>query len=276
MPCVAHPTAPAPKPTGVDRTEPLAPLPNSLVGDGDAPLSQQIFHIPEAEPEAVIQPDGVTDDLRRKPITVIAGPLAGSSEVLEVPVTIVYTSRMMRRSRRLRRWFRSHRRSWTARAADRFFRLAPQWFRPYPEMSAARLIAVYETASAAGVPAVEMMLHSSELMPGGSPYNRTPAAVADLYSIGSSGRSPHLAFTWRRGDDADRLRPLARGRPPRGCRRRRTIHRPRVAVRGGSPASHRGRLGAPLARRDASTWLSVALSSSKGDECACREYSNEK
>ena len=98
-----------------------------------------------------------------------------------MPVTIVYTSRMMRRSRRLRRWFRSHRRSWTARAADRFFRLAPQWFRPYPEMSAARLIAVYETASAAGVPAVEMMLHSSELMPGGSPYNRTAGAVDDLF-----------------------------------------------------------------------------------------------
>ena len=35
--------------------------------------SQQIFHIPEAEPETVIPPDGVTDDLRRKPITVVAG-----------------------------------------------------------------------------------------------------------------------------------------------------------------------------------------------------------
>ena len=48
-------------------------------------------------------------------------------------------------------------------------------------MSAQRLIAVYETAKALGVPAVEMMLHSSELMPGGSPYNRTPAAVDDLF-----------------------------------------------------------------------------------------------
>ena len=52
MPRVAQPTAPASKPSGVDRTEPLAPLPNSLVGDGDAPLRQQILHIPEAEPEA--------------------------------------------------------------------------------------------------------------------------------------------------------------------------------------------------------------------------------
>ena len=35
---------------------------------------------------------------------------AGSSELLEMPVTIVHTSGLMRRSRRLRRWFRRHRR----------------------------------------------------------------------------------------------------------------------------------------------------------------------
>ncbi len=48
-------------------------------------------------------------------------------------------------------------------------------------MSAQRLIAVYETANALGVPAVEMILHSSELMPGGPPYDRTSAAVDDLF-----------------------------------------------------------------------------------------------
>ena len=72
MPRVAHPTTPLPKPPCVDRTKPLAPLPNSLVGDDDASLIQQIFHIPEAEPKAMIQPDGMTDDRGRKPIAVIA------------------------------------------------------------------------------------------------------------------------------------------------------------------------------------------------------------
>ena len=105
---------------------------------------------------------------------------AGSSGLLEVPVTIVHANQMMRRSALLRRWFR-HYASWSARAGDRFFRLAPQWFRPFPHMSAERLIAVYETASALGMPAVEMMLHSSELMPGGSPDNPTPAAVNNLF-----------------------------------------------------------------------------------------------
>ena len=37
MPGVSHPTAAAPQPPRVDRTEPLAPLPNRLVGDRRAP-----------------------------------------------------------------------------------------------------------------------------------------------------------------------------------------------------------------------------------------------
>ena len=106
---------------------------------------------------------------------------AGNSGLLEVPVTILHTSALMRRSHLVRSMFRRHRRSIPMRAADRFLRLAPQWFRPYPGMSAERLITVYEAANAFGLPAVEMMLHSSELMPGASPYNRTPAAVDDLF-----------------------------------------------------------------------------------------------
>ena len=105
----------------------------------------------------------------------------GNSGLLEVPVTILHTSALMRRSHLVRSMFRRYRRSIPVRAADRCLRLAPQWFRPYPGMSAERLITVYEAANALGLPAVEMMLHSSELMPGASPYNRTPAAVDDLF-----------------------------------------------------------------------------------------------
>ena len=105
----------------------------------------------------------------------------GNSGLLEVPVTILHTSALMRRSHLVRSMFRRYRRSIPVRAADRCLRLAPQWFRPYPGMSAERLITVYEAANAFGLPAVEMMLHSSDLMPGASPYNRTPAAVDDLF-----------------------------------------------------------------------------------------------
>ena len=107
---------------------------------------------------------------------------AGSSGLLEAPVTIVYTNGLMRRAPGLRRWYRRSRRSLPARVANRLWRIAPQWFRPFPDMSLARLLHVYETATRLGLPAVEMMFHSSELLPGGSPYNRTEADVEHLFA----------------------------------------------------------------------------------------------
>ena len=92
MPRVAHSAAPTPECAGVAGTERQAPLANGLVGDRNAPLGQQVLDIPETESEAVIEPDRVADDLRRKPIAVIAGYLArhpptppGSAFKLTVP-----------------------------------------------------------------------------------------------------------------------------------------------------------------------------------------------
>ena len=53
MPGISHPTAPAPQLPSVDRTEPLAPLPNRLVGDRHASLREEIFSIAEAEAELI-------------------------------------------------------------------------------------------------------------------------------------------------------------------------------------------------------------------------------
>jgi hypothetical protein len=36
-----------------------------FVGDADSALRQQIFHVPEAQAETVVEPDGVADDLGR-------------------------------------------------------------------------------------------------------------------------------------------------------------------------------------------------------------------
>jgi hypothetical protein len=68
------------------------------------------------------------------------------------------------------------------RAFNKVFQLEPLWFRPYPHMSAERLLEVYRVARAQGLPALEMMLHSSELMPGGSGYNPTEASIEQLYA----------------------------------------------------------------------------------------------
>jgi hypothetical protein len=61
VPRVAQASLPAPEDPGVLGTERLTPLPNRLVGHGDAPLGEEIFSISEAQTETMVKPDGVTD-----------------------------------------------------------------------------------------------------------------------------------------------------------------------------------------------------------------------
>ena len=63
MPSASQPTAPALQPPRVDRPEPLAPLPNRLVGDRHASLRGEIFGIAKAEAEPMVEPDGVAKAL---------------------------------------------------------------------------------------------------------------------------------------------------------------------------------------------------------------------
>jgi hypothetical protein len=103
----------------------------------------------------------------------------GSLRLWEIPPTIVFYSALGRyvpgvrslysRLRRVRRLFdRQH--------------LGSQWLRPYPHMTVARLRRVATLARRSGAPLLNFTLHSSELMPGGSPYNRTPAAIESLFT----------------------------------------------------------------------------------------------
>ena len=61
VPRVAQAPLPAAEDPGIRRTEPPTPLPNRLVGHGDAPLSEEIFGIAEAQTETVVEPDGVME-----------------------------------------------------------------------------------------------------------------------------------------------------------------------------------------------------------------------
>ena len=63
--------ASAPERPGVRRTECPTPLPNGLVGNGDAPLCQEIFGVSETLTKAGVKPDGVADDQRGKLVSVI-------------------------------------------------------------------------------------------------------------------------------------------------------------------------------------------------------------
>jgi hypothetical protein len=48
-----------------------APQPDAFVTDSDAAFSEQIFNISVAEIEAIVKPDGVTDDVRRESVALV-------------------------------------------------------------------------------------------------------------------------------------------------------------------------------------------------------------
>lgn len=102
----------------------------------------------------------------------------GALSVWEVPPTIVFYSAVGRYVPGVQTLYRKVRR--VRRLFDRQH-LGAQWLRPYPYQTAARLGRVAELARAAGSPVLNMTLHSSELMPGCSPYNKTAASIEDLY-----------------------------------------------------------------------------------------------
>ena len=72
VPRAAQTTLSPLEPTGIRGTELLAPLSDGLVGNNNSPLCQEILDISEAQTEAVVEPDGVADDLRRESLPVTA------------------------------------------------------------------------------------------------------------------------------------------------------------------------------------------------------------
>ncbi len=103
----------------------------------------------------------------------------GSSQLLEVPVTIMSTApRIVDRIRN-----KMPRRALPRRALNRLFPPLT-WLRPVRGMkSAAPILRLLERARVEGRACVEFMLHSSELMPGGSPAFPDADSIENLYGI---------------------------------------------------------------------------------------------
>ena len=57
---------------GINGTELDAPEANCFSGYSDASLGEKIFDITMAEVESIVQPDGVGDDVRREPATLVS------------------------------------------------------------------------------------------------------------------------------------------------------------------------------------------------------------
>jgi hypothetical protein len=119
---------------------------------------------------------------------------AGDSQLLEVPVTILRTHPLSG----VTTWCNLDDRRY-ARAIARRLRLwrGAEWFRPRPQGTGDELIRVYECAKRTGLSLVEMMFHSSELMPGGSPFWPDATGVEHLYAI------LERAFAHALNDDAE-------------------------------------------------------------------------
>ena len=106
----------------------------------------------------------------------------GDSSVLEIPMTIIYTKLPLTKE-----WgknlYEKHKDRRIIRGLSRiFWNGQPQWFRPSPHVSAKQLISLVDTCNKRKFPIIEMMFHSSELLPGGSPYNPDAASVEKLYT----------------------------------------------------------------------------------------------
>ena len=76
MPAVAKPALSTHEPASVSRTEREALQPDRFVGHREAALGQEIFDITKAHTEAVIQPDGLANDLGGKSISMVARRVA--------------------------------------------------------------------------------------------------------------------------------------------------------------------------------------------------------
>jgi hypothetical protein len=107
--------------------------------------------------------------------------LSGTSQLLEVPVTILFTNGLIKNSKYFQKLFLRYRNNFACKILNRLFKLGPQWFRPYPYMTAKSLKDICRIALQQDLPVIEMMFHSSELMPGCSPYNLTSESVERMY-----------------------------------------------------------------------------------------------
>ena len=77
----------------IGRYKLLAPLANCFVGDRDATVGKQFFDLSEPEAEPMVQLDGVTDDLRWKTKTLVAGPVGVHHTNLATPGYLDHTMR---------------------------------------------------------------------------------------------------------------------------------------------------------------------------------------
>ncbi len=96
VPGVTQATLSSPEFPSVFNTKLPTPLSDRLVGYGNPMLCQEVFHISEAQAEAVVEPDSMADEIKRKLVSAIVGrvdfhspSLLGSSQLDNTAVSVV-------------------------------------------------------------------------------------------------------------------------------------------------------------------------------------------
>jgi len=110
----------------------------------------------------------------------------GGVALMEIPVTVLVTSKLLRRLPQLLLLNRILARATAPLPGRRRVTPQPLWLRPYPGTDISALRLVWSEAMRLGLPYAVLMFHSSELMPGGSPYRPTPESVTGLLDLLSS------------------------------------------------------------------------------------------
>lgn len=105
------------------------------------------------------------------------------SPFFEIPVTITHTSPLLRVYPKLTSLYNLG--AAVVRRLPGFGNPPeqPLWLRPFPGMRLQHLIRVWDQVKHRGAPFAVMMFHSSELMPGGSPFRQTTGSVRDLLDL---------------------------------------------------------------------------------------------
>jgi hypothetical protein len=108
----------------------------------------------------------------------------GASALVEVPVTVLQPRALLRNSPLARKGYQLLKRvRGAAGLLNRVVRTEPLWFRPYPDMTPQRMRQICRLARELELPVVEMMFHSSELMPGGSESFASAASIEWVHAL---------------------------------------------------------------------------------------------
>jgi hypothetical protein len=122
-------------------------------------------------------------DFRRHTATPFRIAGSGDPGLLEIPVTIVCTYTMLRRFPLLLKVYQSLPFGAARRLSPpRLLRAQPMRLTPQPGFTAKELAEVWCCAEGSGLNVAVMIIHSSELMPGGSPFRPDASSIRDLYS----------------------------------------------------------------------------------------------